>query len=84
MKHTSYLMMRLFTHLASHFIDSDLVQQYEMDRLDFAHAMTVRAIGNRLFLAPLNIEKTQNILDIETGTGICEHKAAIDASDTGC
>ncbi|OHF03914.1 UMTA methyltransferase [Colletotrichum orchidophilum] len=42
----------------------------EMDRLDLAHAMNVKAIGNRLFLAPINKERVHMILDIGTGTGI--------------
>ncbi|KAF5500763.1 Secondary metabolism regulator LAE1 [Colletotrichum siamense] len=41
-----------------------------MDRLDFVHALFVRALGDRLYLAPLETEKIQKILDIGTGTGI--------------
>ncbi|KAK2041700.1 methyltransferase domain-containing protein [Colletotrichum somersetense] len=41
-----------------------------MDRLDMCHAVMVKTIGNRLFLAPINEAKTQRILDIGTGTGI--------------
>ncbi|KAE9575577.1 hypothetical protein CGMCC3_g8263 [Colletotrichum fructicola] len=41
-----------------------------MDRLDFVHALFVRALGDRLYFAPLKTEKIQKILDIGTGTGI--------------
>ncbi|KAG7042543.1 methyltransferase domain-containing protein [Colletotrichum scovillei] len=42
----------------------------EMERLDIAHALMVRSIGNRLFLAPLRAETLHRVLDIGTGTGI--------------
>ncbi|KAL0932924.1 uncharacterized protein CTRU02_211887 [Colletotrichum truncatum] len=41
-----------------------------MDRLDFCHALLVKTIGDRLFLAPINEAKTHRILDVGTGTGI--------------
>ncbi|OBR14434.1 UMTA methyltransferase [Colletotrichum higginsianum IMI 349063] len=44
--------------------------EFEAERLDMAHAMMVRAIGNRLFLAPIEKGKVHEILDIGTGTGI--------------
>ncbi|KAK1721474.1 hypothetical protein CaCOL14_011923 [Colletotrichum acutatum] len=44
--------------------------EVEMERLDMAHAMMVRAIGSKLWLAPLSKEKVHRILDIGTGTGI--------------
>ncbi|KAH9238501.1 hypothetical protein K456DRAFT_1720182 [Colletotrichum gloeosporioides 23] len=44
--------------------------EYEMDRMDFAHAMLVRAVGNKLHTAPLEKNKVNQILDIGTGTGI--------------
>lgn len=46
----------------------------EQERPDMAHAMMVRAIGNKLFLAPLEKEKIHQILDIGTGTGICKDR----------
>ncbi|TDZ32712.1 Secondary metabolism regulator LAE1 [Colletotrichum trifolii] len=44
--------------------------EFEMDRLNLAHAMMVKAIGSRLYLAPVDMDKAHNILDIGTGTGI--------------
>ncbi|KAK1984506.1 methyltransferase domain-containing protein [Colletotrichum cereale] len=41
-----------------------------MNRLDMCHAVMVKTIRNRLFLAPIDEAKTQRILDIGTGTGI--------------
>ncbi|KAK6224258.1 methyltransferase [Colletotrichum tabaci] len=43
---------------------------FELDRLDLAHAMMVKAIGNRLYRAPVRLEQAHRILDIGTGTGI--------------
>ncbi|KAH0432025.1 hypothetical protein CcaCcLH18_06680 [Colletotrichum camelliae] len=42
----------------------------EMERLEVTHAMAVQAIGNRLYLAPLEKDKVQRILDIGTRIGI--------------
>ncbi|KAF6804185.1 methyltransferase [Colletotrichum sojae] len=42
----------------------------EMDRLDLAHATTVRIIGDKLYTAPLEKDRVHSILDIGTGTGI--------------
>lgn len=44
--------------------------EFEMDRLDLAHAMMVKAMGSVLFRAPLKKDKVHRILDIGTGTGI--------------
>jgi len=44
-----------------------------MDRLDIMHGMIYKALGDKLFLAPLEEEKVQRALDLGTGTGICEH-----------
>ncbi|KAF6828172.1 hypothetical protein CPLU01_08651 [Colletotrichum plurivorum] len=44
--------------------------QSEMDRLDFCHALFVKTIGDKLFLAPIEESKTHRILDVGTGTGI--------------
>lgn len=48
-----------------------------MERLDMTHAMMVKAIKNRLFLAPLEKEKIQQILDVGTGTGICKGPCSV-------
>lgn len=45
--------------------------QPEMDRLNLTHDLIVKAIGDRLYLAPLDAEKVQRALDIGTGTGVC-------------
>ncbi|KAK2051778.1 methyltransferase domain-containing protein [Colletotrichum caudatum] len=44
--------------------------EIEQDRLDFHHAMILKAIGKKPFLSPIDGEKTHRILDIGTGTGI--------------
>ncbi|KAE9579594.1 hypothetical protein CGMCC3_g4369 [Colletotrichum fructicola] len=49
----------------------------ESDRLDMAHALVTRVIGNKLYLAPVETPKVHRILDIGTGTGIW----TIEASD---
>jgi len=41
----------------------------ELDRLDMAHFMLKKAIGDRLFLAPIP-ESVSSVLDCATGTGI--------------
>ncbi|KAF6807959.1 methyltransferase [Colletotrichum musicola] len=50
----------------TYFMPNDEV---EMDRLDLAHANTVKMFGG-LFTAPLEADKVHTILDIGTGTGI--------------
>ena len=42
----------------------------EQERLDMVHHIVVRMLGGRLWLAPIDKDKMQNILDIGTGTGI--------------
>jgi len=41
----------------------------ELNRLDMTHVLFTRAIGDKLYTAPLDKEKVQKILDIGTGTG---------------
>lgn len=42
-----------------------------MGRLDIAHCMMVKGIGENLYLAPLEKDEVHRILDIGTGTGSC-------------
>jgi tRNA1(Val) A37 N6-methylase TrmN6 len=42
-----------------------------MDRLDLTHAMMIKGLDGKLFLAPIDPAKTHRVLDIGTGTGIC-------------
>jgi len=49
----------------------------EQDRLDLMHAVFVKALGQKLYLAPLDPAKTHHALDLGTGTGIW----ALDFSD---
>ncbi|KAJ5017004.1 Secondary metabolism regulator LAE1 [Colletotrichum sp. SAR 10_99] len=52
---------------ASYVLPND---ETESDRLDMAHALITRVIGNKLYLAPVETPKVHRILDIGTGTGI--------------
>jgi hypothetical protein len=45
--------------------------ELEQDRLDMSHALMTKAIGDKLFLAPIDTDKMHRVLDIGTGTGIC-------------
>ncbi|KAK0652708.1 S-adenosyl-L-methionine-dependent methyltransferase [Cercophora newfieldiana] len=49
----------------------------EIGRLDLTHYMTIRALKDRLFLAPVKKGDADKVLDIGTGTGIW----AIDVAD---
>lgn len=42
-----------------------------MERLVLIHEIITRSIGG-LYLAPIDPDKTKRILDIGTGSGICE------------
>ncbi|KAK0611708.1 S-adenosyl-L-methionine-dependent methyltransferase [Immersiella caudata] len=46
------------------------VPSLEQDRLDLTHVLIITAIGDKLFLAPVDPNKMSRILDIGTGTGI--------------
>lgn len=35
--------------------------------------MMTKAMGDKLFLAPVDMTKITRVLDLGTGTGICEH-----------
>ncbi|KAK2046772.1 UMTA methyltransferase [Colletotrichum somersetense] len=52
------------------------MQKSEMDRLDLNHMLIMKAIGKKLFLAPVPQASTHRILDIGTGTGIWAIEAA--------
>ena len=57
----------------SYFLPND---EAENDRLDFQHAIFMRSLSGRLFLAPIP-DDVQEVLDVGTGTGIW----AIDFAD---
>ncbi|KAH6854746.1 S-adenosyl-L-methionine-dependent methyltransferase [Chaetomium sp. MPI-CAGE-AT-0009] len=44
--------------------------ELEQERLDLTHGLMTKAIGDKLFLAPVDTDKMQRVLDIGTGTGI--------------
>lgn len=46
--------------------------QRESDRLDVVHHIMVRSMKGKIYLAPINEDKVQNILDVGTGTGSCK------------
>ena len=56
--------------------------QAEMDRLDLMHAIFIKALGQKLFLAPLEEAKVHRALDLGTGTGICETLSRVKSSGT--
>ena len=43
----------------------------ELERLDVVHELFIRTFGGRIYLAPIDEDKLQNILDVGTGTGSC-------------
>lgn len=49
----------------------------EQERLDVTHHMIFRTLGGRFWLAPIDEEKVQNVLDIGTGTGSREYKLSL-------
>ncbi|KAK0709352.1 S-adenosyl-L-methionine-dependent methyltransferase [Lasiosphaeria miniovina] len=42
----------------------------ELERLDMTHQLMLAGLNGRLYLAPVDMEKVQSILDVGTGTGI--------------
>ncbi|OHE95540.1 TAM domain methyltransferase [Colletotrichum orchidophilum] len=56
---------------ASRILIGFTMAQTEMDRLDVAHAMMVKAAGSRLYNAPLKKKKVPRIIDIGTGARLC-------------
>ena len=47
--------------------------EQEIARLDLTHLLIIKTIGD-LFLAPIDTDKIQRVLDMGTGTGICIHR----------
>lgn len=41
------------------------------------HELMVLGIGDRLYLAPIEGEKLKKVMDVGTGTGICESDLAV-------
>ncbi|KAI8281161.1 Secondary metabolism regulator LAE1 [Colletotrichum sp. SAR11_57] len=58
----------------SYFMPND---QNEMDRLDYAHLVTTKILGDKLYVAPIEEKNIHQVLDIGTGTGLW----AIDFAD---
>ncbi len=44
----------------------------ELERLDFSHTLMMKGTGDKLYYAPIDEQKIQRVLDVGTGTGICE------------
>lgn len=42
-----------------------------MERLNLTHEVVVKALDEKLYLAPLDTDKIQRVLDVGTGTGVC-------------
>lgn len=43
-----------------------------MDRLDYAHLVTTKILGDKLYVAPIEEKNIHQVLDIGTGTGLCK------------
>lgn len=56
----------LIVYLEGYLLPND---EQESDRLDIAHEMTLRILGNKLYFAPFE-GTPQRVLDLATGTGI--------------
>ncbi|KAK1849481.1 methyltransferase domain-containing protein [Colletotrichum chrysophilum] len=44
----------------------------EMDRLDYAHLVSTKILGDKLYVAPIEEKNIHQVLDIGTGTGLCK------------
>ena len=47
-----------------------VVEQAEQERLDIAHFLFKKALGDKLYFAPIKTGGALKILDVGTGTGI--------------
>lgn len=50
-----------------------------MERLNLTHEVVVKALDEKLYLAPLDTDKVQRVLDIGTGTGVCTWQAFLNS-----
>lgn len=51
--------------------------QRELVRLDLMHIVMLKTVGDEPYLAPIDEDTVQRVLDIGTGTGICGFRSLV-------